>query len=115
MELLRETFLKIKYEVEIHSDLDRECLEELTYRIQKDGVLKRFQPMNEGNVHTLTRYSQFDMLVILVMSHGNETGIKTVDGLVTPFHQFLCEFSNQSCEIFAGKPKIFIFNCCRLG
>ncbi|CAG2215809.1 unnamed protein product [Mytilus edulis] len=48
----------------------------------------------------------------VIMSHGNETGIATTDGLIPP-EEIVKFFRNNAIAEFIGKPKVFFFDMCR--
>lgn len=66
-----------------------------------------------------------DMSVLIMMSHGSNvdnsgrvvqggfTQIYGVDDRGLPIDDILDTFSAEKCRAMAGKPKIFIFQCCR--
>lgn len=66
-----------------------------------------------------------DISVVMIMSHGTNkdnnnipvsgsfTQIVTYDGKFLDTEEVVAEFSAENCPGMKGKPKIFIFQCCR--
>lgn len=66
-----------------------------------------------------------DISVLIMMSHGSNvddsgrvvqggfTQIYGIDDVGLPIDEILDRFSAEKCPTMAGKPKIFIFQCCR--
>lgn len=63
--------------------------------------------------------SKCDINVVVVMSHGSgnagkdSTKIVTSDGKFMQTSWILEQFTHNNCPALSGKPKIFIFQCCR--
>lgn len=58
--------------------------------------------------------------MVIIMSHGTNnqvpggyTEISGVDGQGLSTEDVVSEFSIENCPAMKGKPKIFIFQCCR--
>lgn len=70
---------------------------------------------NKITSYTKTPDKKYDINAVIIMSHGtgeetsDSTKIVGVDGELVPIHWILEQFSN----FMEGKPKIFIFQCCR--
>lgn len=54
-----------------------------------------------------------DALVIIILSHGSESGIYGSDGIELDFNYMIDIFDNRHCKIMISKPKIFIVQACR--
>ncbi|KAJ8938819.1 hypothetical protein NQ314_011309 [Rhamnusium bicolor] len=66
-----------------------------------------------------------DISIVIIMSHGSNmddsgkiihggfTQIYGIDDIGLPIDDILTQFSSANCPALAGKPKIFIFQCCR--
>ncbi|CAL4217002.1 unnamed protein product, partial [Meganyctiphanes norvegica] len=54
-----------------------------------------------------------DSTVVIIMSHGNENYFFTQDGGNISFDYIINRFNNHNCPELKGKPKFFIFDCCR--
>lgn len=54
-----------------------------------------------------------DALIVIILSHGTESGIYGVDGLEVDMNDVLMNFDNKRCRQMMGKPKVFIIQACR--
>lgn len=54
-----------------------------------------------------------DALVVILLSHGTESGIYGSDGLEVEMNEILTYFDNKMCRQMIGKPKVFIVQACR--
>lgn len=64
--------------------------------------------------------SKYDISVVIIMSHGSNKGIRGgyteitgVDGEGLSTEDIVDQFTIEKCPGMKGKPKIFIFQCCR--
>lgn len=57
--------------------------------------------------------SKHDALVVILLSHGTESGILGTDGLEVDMNDILTYFDNKKCKQMLGKPKVFIVQACR--
>lgn len=57
--------------------------------------------------------ARHDALVIILLSHGSESGVYGTDGLEVDMNDILTYFDNKKCKQMLGKPKIFIVQACR--
>lgn len=57
--------------------------------------------------------SKHDALVVILLSHGTESGIYGTDGLEVDLNDILSYFDNKTCKHLMGKPKVFIVQACR--
>lgn len=77
---------------------------------EMESVLKTYAKKN---------FNQYDISVIVMMSHGcgdadsGSTQISGTDGRNLATTDITNYFSITNCPSLAGKPKIFIFQCCR--
>jgi hypothetical protein len=58
-------------------------------------------------------HSKHDALVVILLSHGTESGIYGIDGIEIDLNDILSYFDNKKCKAMRGKPKIFIVQACR--
>lgn len=54
-----------------------------------------------------------DALVVIVLSHGNETSVYGTDGIEVDLNEMLTHFDNINCKQLMGKPKFFAIQACR--
>lgn len=54
-----------------------------------------------------------DALVVILLSHGTESGIYGTDGIEVDINEMLTYFDNKKCKQMMGKPKVFIVQACR--
>ena len=75
-----------------------------------DQILKSLTELSKSN--DLFNHS---VLVVAISSHGNANGLygKDGDNLVTA-KEINSIFSSENCQNLVGKPKVFIFNACRI-
>lgn len=52
-------------------------------------------------------------LVVILLSHGTETGIYGADGIEVDLNDIFGTFDNRRCVAMKGKPKVFIIQACR--
>lgn len=96
-----ELFRQMNFERTIKSNLIKKDME---------STLKAYSKKN---------FNQFDVNVIVMMSHGcgdsnsDSTKIIGTDGQSLATTEVISYFTNSNCPSLAGKPKIFIFQCCR--
>lgn len=57
--------------------------------------------------------SKHDALVVILLSHGTESGVYGTDGLEVDMNDILTYFDNKKCKQLMGKPKVFIVQACR--
>ena len=57
--------------------------------------------------------SKHDALVVILLSHGTESGIYGTDGFEVDLNDILSQFDNKNCKAMRGKPKIFVVQACR--
>ncbi|XP_065933688.1 caspase-14 isoform X2 [Magallana gigas] len=63
-----------------------------------------------NNKRTAAKYY---CLLVFIMSHGNEDGIRTNDGKTISLVDIVSYFKNDKLKYFAGKPKCFFIQACR--
>ena len=54
-----------------------------------------------------------DMMILVVLSHGRENQLISVDGLGVDLELMFEHFNNVNCPVLIGKPKFFIIQACR--
>ena len=54
------------------------------------------------------RHEENDMMILVILSHGREGSIDTVEGQPYPLENIFSRFNNQQCPNLKGKPKFFI-------
>ncbi|UXI15095.1 Protein spitz [Sarcoptes scabiei] len=97
VEKLYDTFSEcLDFRVDVHTDMKRKNLLELLKQVCSDESL-----------------SNFDMFVLIIMSHGFSSHIICSDEEYISYSEIMMKFSNQNCTFMANKPKIIFFNCCR--
>ncbi|XP_077986203.1 caspase-3-like [Glandiceps talaboti] len=60
--------------------------------------------------------TEYSSLVVCVSSHGSEAGVRTMDKPIKTFISFddiITQFNGENCKQMIGKPKVFLFQCCR--
>lgn len=57
--------------------------------------------------------SKHDAVIVILLSHGTESGVYGVDGLEVDLNDILSYFDNKKCKQMMGKPKVFIVQACR--
>lgn len=57
--------------------------------------------------------SKHDALIIILLSHGTESGLYATDGLEVDLNDILTNFDNKRCKQMIGRPKVFIIQACR--
>lgn len=57
--------------------------------------------------------SKHDALIVILLSHGTESGIYGSDGIEVDLNDILTYFDNRRCKQMIGKPKVFIVQACR--
>jgi len=57
--------------------------------------------------------SRHDALVVILLSHGTESGIYGTDNIEVDMNDILTQFDNRNCKKLLGKPKVFIVQACR--
>lgn len=92
----KKQFEKLNYNVITRSDLSRnQFLDLLKEQTKKKELVNQ------------------DIFVAIIMSHGVSENVITSDGEKVGYDEIFELFSNENCPGLFGKPKIFIFNCCR--
>ena len=97
-ELFQSTF---KFHVECEPDLS------------KDGLKDTLTDVRDSYMKTARQAKQYYCFVCVVMSHGDEHGIRTNDGEHITMDEITSYFKNKETPGFLGKPKIFIVQACR--
>lgn len=62
--------------------------------------------------------SKYDISVVILMGHGTgstsgSSEIAGIDNRNVEISWIIDEFNKTNCPALSGKPKIFIFQCCR--
>ncbi|KAG5889205.1 hypothetical protein JTB14_033283 [Gonioctena quinquepunctata] len=104
---ISELFRKMGFEVKLYRDL------------------KKLEMLNKIDKFRLDKsLGKVDISVVILMSHGHNrknetiipgsfTQIVGIDGESLPTEDVLSKFDSINCSSLKGKPKIFIFQCCR--
>lgn len=58
-------------------------------------------------------HPKHDALIVILLSHGTESGVFGIDGLEVDLNETLSHFDNKKCKHMTGKPKVFIVQACR--
>ncbi|XP_071141470.1 uncharacterized protein [Mytilus edulis] len=93
--------------------------EELKYQVEcttrdmtKLELMKYFQEI--ARTYLTEKSKDYHSFICVIMSHGNEDGIITTNGLIT-VEEIKKPFKNKSGGKFNGKPKLFLIQACRGG
>ncbi|XP_076084169.1 caspase-3-like [Mytilus galloprovincialis] len=91
--------------------------EELKYQVEcttrdmtKLQLMKYFQEI--ARTYLTEKSKDYHSFICVIMSHGNEDGILTTNGLIT-VEEIKKPFKNKSGGKFNGKPKLFLIQACR--
>ncbi|XP_076082668.1 caspase-6-like [Mytilus galloprovincialis] len=91
--------------------------EELKYQVEcttrdmtKLELMKYFQEI--VRLYLEVNSKDYHSFICVIMSHGNEDGILTTNGLIT-VEEIKKPFKNKSGGKFNGKPKLFLIQACR--
>ncbi|KAJ8920079.1 hypothetical protein NQ315_011733 [Exocentrus adspersus] len=105
---VKELFKSMGFDVEVSRDLKKAAMLDKVDKFRKNSALKTC-----------------DMCIVIMMSHGSNvddkgmsvrggfTQILGTDNMTLPIDDVLDKFTTDKCSAMAGKPKIFIFQCCR--
>ena len=93
---LEQLFNRLRFNVTVKNDLGH---------IDMRQEILRFTERIELN--------HVDMCTVAIMSHGIENSVLTTDGRSVECEWILEQFNNRHCPQLRGKPKLFIFQCCR--
>jgi len=93
---LQNLFEQMDFEVEVKSDLT------------KPELVKALKAFSEDR-----RHEDNDMMILVILSHGREGEINTVEGQPYELERVFAQFNNQQCPYLKGKPKFFIVQACR--
>uniref|UniRef100_A0A1A8D3S2 Caspase-8 n=1 Tax=Nothobranchius kadleci TaxID=1051664 RepID=A0A1A8D3S2_NOTKA len=94
-EALSELFQRFGFEIELFSDLDAEQLN------------KTIKTMTEWD------YSQHDLLVVCILTHGELGCIFGTDGGKVLLRDLISNFWNDKVPSLSGKPKVFFIQACQ--
>lgn len=95
-ENLKKLFEGLRFEVCVYKDL---------YRAE---VFKAIQLFRDDPRHNVA-----DMVIIAILSHGNDGGVYAADGQHVEMEEVYSLFNNSKCAALQGKPKFFIVQACR--
>lgn len=56
---------------------------------------------------------EHNALVVIILSHGTESGVYSTDNAEVEMEEILTYFDNKSCPAMMRKPKLFIVQACR--
>ena len=101
--LLEEEF---SLELHVYKDLKRRKMNKLLLYLSGKGR------DNPRSIYPRLE-ARHSVLVVAISSHGAKEGIYTSDLKLMKFHKIESFFNPKRCPILIGKPKMFIFNCCR--
>ncbi|XP_064616074.1 caspase-3-like isoform X2 [Liolophura sinensis] len=95
-----KSFLEsVNCEVSVQRDLD-----------QKQAVVCLEDCQRVLNTRIPQAYAYF---ICVIMSHGDQDGIKTMDDKRITMEEVMTKFTNDQLQDFVGKPKIFLVQACR--
>lgn len=99
------------------SDRDAHRFKHIFRQFGFDVTLKR--NLNAEKMRNILRLtatsckSQHDAAIIILLSHGTETGVYGTDAIEVDMNQTVSYFDNKHCKQLIGKPKVFIVQACR--
>lgn len=96
VEMFRSLFEGLNYEVIVRENMGQKQLLDLLREKSADEELKKH-----------------DIFIAIIMSHGISEHVITSDSEYVSYDEIIDFFSNEQCKHLVGKPKVFIFNCCR--
>lgn len=96
-EILEQLFTDLKFEVEVHNDLEMQTLERLLLTTA---------------IHD---HSQYDAFVCCLLTHGKLGVLYTSDAKPVRILDIVEYFDDVHCETLRGKPKIFFIQACLTG
>ena len=89
---------------------------ELSFEVHVKNDLKYSEILETAEQYALKDHSDFDAFFMVVMSHGTDGD--TICGISgkhkVRVEDLMAEFNVNQCPSLAGKPKIFIFQACRV-
>lgn len=99
------------------SDVDAIRFKKIFSQLGFNVIAKRNMPAMEMKTEfTLTSAAcrrGHDALVVILMSHGNESAVYGSDGCEINIYDMLTHFDNVNCRQLMGKPKMFFVQACR--
>lgn len=83
---------------------------EKRYDLEKKEMMAAFDETRKS-----IESGKHDGLICIIMSHGDDRGIKCKNGETIPVDEITSKFrgSDESCPQLAGKPKLFFLQACR--
>lgn len=94
---LEDIFTRLHFTKKIGIDLKSNELLEFLKEISQDSQLEHH-----------------DAFIMVLMSHGKSKLFECSDGNYLQFNEITNIFSDERCPQLVNKPKIIIFNCCRI-
>lgn len=99
------------------SDMDafrfRKIFEQLGFEVESKRNLTAEKMKNCFKQKAALCMTKHDALVVILLSHGTESGIYGTDNIEVDLNDILTQFDNKSCKQMLGKPKVFIVQACR--
>lgn len=99
------------------SDMDafrfKEIFRQLGFEVDCKRNLTAEKMRNTFKQKAALCMAKHDALVVILLSHGTESGIFGTDGLEVDMNDILSHFDNKKCRQMRGKPKVFIVQACR--
>ncbi|CAH8826050.1 unnamed protein product [Trichobilharzia szidati] len=99
-------------------DIDEKSLEKVFESF--NFLVKLFRNLSAGEIQAQlehlsqkTDHTEYNCLVICLMSHGTIGRIYGVDGNSLSIHELTSLFTADNCPSLAGKPKLFFIQACR--
>ena len=81
----------------------------------------RYDNLNGSQMHQKMKdvskldHSDFDCLVVAILTHGVSGQLYSTDGILINVDDFTKNFDGNHCPSLIGKPKVFILQACRGG
>ncbi len=99
MHRFRQIFYQFHFEVIMETNLTSQQIIDLLSDVSIKGELE-----------------DQDAFILMIITHGNGRGeIYGFDGQPIPIQSLISLFYNNRCKGLKEKPKMFFFNCCRIG
>lgn len=113
-------FPNLKLENRDGSKVDVEKFNDIFTKLDFDVKIIRGKDLKRNLIDVLNEFSHSDHLnnheaiAIVISSHGNIHGVRCSNGDLIQYTSIINVFSDDNCPNLRNKPKIILFNCCRL-
>lgn len=102
------------------SKVDVKKFNDIFTKLDFDMKILRGRNLKRNLIDVLNEFVQSEELInheaiaIIIGSHGNIHGIRCSNGDLIQYTSILNVFSDDNCPNLRNKPKIILFNCCRV-